>query len=647
MRPHFEDLLLKTIASNKLPDDIWAALELDSESDFIKFDRLREWLHKFNALSMTFHSDFMRISFLNSHESTSSRRLSTRAKLGRLWHDSSRKSPRKWPRFVLALYLLSVIYLSVYTHFQYTYDADITRLERLDSVVRDNQHEHPGNNLAQRARELSRALERQANETRATLKLLGASHLEWPFIVQSVFMIFLLGVSWSIVFPACHHVRGWLLLPAKAILDRTNESRARLRMTLDELRHFELNSVALASSKFDRLCRDIKEAFETSPTRTRLDVMIAHRTLDLRAEQAEQRHRSAMDQLESVALEGRLNPFAGTPRARDKLALVYALSTVGFMVYATGVFSLCYRSIGAHFDGRGKRVEWQSFNDVCNSIAILVFVAVPTVCADFLGALLNCAIFDQLETSRHLRALILSVIRANEIRFRHLFRTLELDRRASHPRGWSSGARRSLATRLDAQIGELVERDLMTVVVQYNLASKSATSARSPIQLIASNIICFAIYLPVVLMVHGAYFSRPVKLRVLLLSSPCVLFCLCSLAPLGLVQRHRIGTFSTLWTLLAQLNFFATLPHTERHLKLSASVSLAMLRSLVNDSHRTLDRSAVRFLSMPITYTNLMRLSTYIVIVQLAGSVLTTQLFGDGLARIMSDPFGLFKSIRL
>lgn len=672
----FELALRDTIAAARLPADVCEWLQLNNDLKIIRPDWLRRLVLRFNSRSLAWLSLINRVDLLGPARSercfAPADPLAARTKfsllLQQLQGDTVANVPARgrktWPWFVLAVYCAGLIWLTFCAYFHYVHDANIVRLEKLTAVRQEESISR-----LQDVELVQRDIQSRADAARTMLKRLGASHIEWPFIMQIILAILAQTVNWLVVFPWRARRNRWLLLTALAILEPAEETQTRARLTLDELRRFESDSLLFGQAKLERAERDlavILEANGRDDTVSKLDQLL-HRVLALRWHRE---HVFLVGQVKAIALAGRLNPLNRTRACRDWLALFQLVTTSTLYIYLHLLLALVYLGLRAHFGARNRNLHFDSWRDVLSSVNLVVLVEICAISAVFASSIYSSALFDQLVATTRTRSLIMSVVRSNARKFDELLQSAVNCRPGTKSsslvtRRRQADSRRLLTTSVVLsgracaltkttshrsqrlanydQLKQAMELDLVMVLIQYRLQLRAFELAKEPVRRVAEFGVNFAIVLPIVLFVHGAYFDWELRRIILCGASGTILCCMLALAPLALFHRRSLRTYESVWTLLGQLSHFEAWAQLSGHLEPSSSVALFQLRRLVSDSHSTREQLSFRVHWLLISYTNLIRLFTYILIFMLAGGVLTSRLLGDRFEDIAKDPLRLLK----
>lgn len=637
-----EGALAEQLASCKLPADTCAALGLDSQPQFIRWPRLRKLIHRTNGNLLVWLSEFNRINLLGQPPSDiHPHQLPLRKKIDLILRDRTRTSSKRWPWIVLALYLLLVLYLIAYTTLNYIYDVNVAKLQKLQQHLSDAaERERLVHEVKLDVDKCARELKQKIEAAREILDLVGRPFIEWSFVLESLNVLLLQTVNWLIFFSVRNQFNKWTLMALKALVDLEDETRSWASLTLVQMDRFAMQSRQLAESSLLQLRRDLVWTLSrelqmqgTSDGERQLRKRI-NRTLELGARRGRLQHELVMRQLRRVALEGRLNPLNRTPASRDKLALLSLVNIFSWYFYTQLVLLLVYYHMHSYYSARGKAPHLTKLQDISVAFVILVVVELGSVSGCFLCTIYAITVFDQLETLKYLGALIMEVIQRNEPK---VVRMIDSSNLAADDEAEQTGE----------QLTQSIGPDLITVVVQCRLCLKAFAMAQGVVQQVASFMATFAVLLPVVFLVHGSY--MPSELRQVIFWG-CIAASFCCfgyLAPLGLLHKRRVGTFALIWSLVRQLSYLETVPTINKRLRLGSNVSLFILRGLLVDVREQLEIMAIKVFSLPVTYANLLLLFTYIVVFIMAGGFMTLHLFGDSLASIMSDPFRLYRFLRL
>lgn len=648
----FRECLERTILSDRLPDEICTALRLDNQSTIIKPNYLRKLIFKINQVSFGWLCDVMRLNLLADNPINFTK-LTMRQKLDRLLHDRTRKSCKFWPFVVFLVYFLCIIKISFEVYFQYNYDANMAKLKKLQELlVIAKERNRLLLDLQLDVYQLQRDFETRAREAYQTLELMGAAYRDWPFINQAVMLLCFQTSNWAILFSPCSYVGDWVWLTAKAILDQDNERRTRFRITLDELHRFARDSWSFFRVKFAQSSRETTNPHEELDSLVEKVMDLKDRSLVRKRQSKEmnQQHYRTIGQLKMIALEGRLNALHRTPSGRDKLALANLLTVSFHPFYTNFVMVSFFNFLRIYFNAQGKRSESTTFKDTLGISCVWIFIEILILMGTFLCPIFVYTVYDLIEEIKHLKTLIMHVIVTNERRCRQVERIAtrwNLRNIWDHQNLRASSARMLDCHPLHAHAhARAIELDLLMVIIQCRIVMRSYALVKPPLTNIATMIIYFAISVPIGFCIHSAYFSPGLKLVTLSGSLASTSCCLCLLLPLGLLYTRIIRTNETIWSLVAQLSYFETVAPINKHLKLESSVALFTLRRHVTDMKFSMDKYAIRWNTMPITYGNLIRILSWILLFMAAGSS-SVKIFGEGLGSIMNDPFYLFKFLKI
>lgn len=641
----FKSSLMTRIASDELPALI--RHELDDQSQILAKEPVRRVVYGFGRVTLTFLLDLCRLKQLNKLDLSPAPRPSTgHQALGwRLLAAIRGTNVKRWSRLVLCIFVVVFVWLLINLYFQYVYDINKIKLHSLDDYLQEVSAAAAALNLAGppidhlgNVTELRMDFWRRAQQARATLKTLGAPFLEFSFMLQISVLVFVVGPALScyLMIPIESELSGgWLLLAPKALLGARDEIRLATELLLMELNRFSTDGLTFAVTKLEQLNRDLAQTIEDSPQsqRPRLEALrrqaLTKFALRLRA-----RHQSTLVQLRTIALEGRLNPLNRTRACRDRMALYFMLGSICVFSYMQFVVLFGFgRVVHQSADPLSSSVlaslDLVGWRDALAALSLFLTMEVITVTAFGLMAVLALLVHDQLVAAQRLRVFVLRTIAENEVNFRRLWETAKSDKRQNQNCSGSS-------------LSERIELDLLTVVMLSRVFARSCALAMVPLNSIASMLIQFAILCPLLFRIHSAYVSDDLKAVSFLvgIGSVCVAFGF--LATLGHLHWSCLRTFRCYWSLVAQLSYFEQNASINQSLLMQTSVAVFTLRRELSDARQSLDKFACRVLSIPITNTNVTRMSFWVLFVFVSFSQ-NVNIFGESLARVLRDPFGLFK----
>lgn len=628
----FSGLLTQTIESDTLPAFMGSVLELGPDQDerrMLPRSLLRK-LEKFNRLALTLMCDFSRIE-LSPEPSTTQNRKQNRTSSN--WSKLGAARPKWWARLVFAVFVSASVTLIANTYFQYIYDVNSLKLRKLaDHLKEVRSGQWPDRNLANLT-QFELELGRRATAARRVLKLLGAHRLQWSFLVESVVLIFLPSATGCFVlYPMWHRLKRWTILAALSLVDPRKETSLRTELTLDELNKFARDSRTFALARLEQIGADLAELLHRAglainqPERLRL---LRRRTMSRVARVLRAQHQTVVEQLARIALEGRLNPLNRTRACRDRHAVCFALGLSFMLLYMQSTLVVGYCSTWRHLAANEVQVELASFRDALDAFNWPFVVEQSANSALVIMSLMAIMIYDQFESTARLHKLTLFLAKENNCKLRQL---------ATITRAGPFSPTEPAAAALSRDI----QLNLLTIIVQHRLAARTFGLIRGPLSLIASLLIYFSVACPIVFKLHSAYFDsqlRTVSSRVGLLSSGC---CLVFLYTLGLLHQKQVALLKPRWTLAAQLSQFDVGPETDRSWDLLTSLVACTFRRELSDTRQTSAKFACRIWAMPTTNTNIIRLAIYTLLIFIPlSSDVSVNVFGDGLAKLLGDPFGV------
>jgi hypothetical protein len=621
----FRRSLERTISGAKLPDDICRALELDNHTKLINNEHLREFIYAFNGSTLKTLCNFGRLDLTG-------RKMST-------WFDvisqvvkgTIRRTGKRWPYILFWIFVASCINVLLTTYHQYVYDFSIVKLNRLQwrlnaTTRADSESPFGATMLPTELEELRRVLVNRTDEARARLKRLGASHLNWSFFVQSaVLMFFIPAISCYVIYPKQCNTSGKPLLDPMTVIDWRQEDQVIVELIMVELEKFASDCMSFARTKLEKLNKDLAQTLNQKQDEARLREL-HYKALAQFALQLRHRHRTTIEQLKTLALEGRLNPLTRTAANRDKLAIFYLIGSIMLFSYMQGVLISGYLLCKINFESKGMRVEYNNTKDILNALSIVIMIEFCTNIGFLLFLLFGIILFRQINSLGRLKKLIVYVSQRNDERVRQLVES------ASHHREDKMA------------LSVSIERDLIMVILQARFVQKSFGLAKHHLSLIAMEVLYFAFATPMALKIHISYFDPEIRGIVFGVGLACTLCCICFLWPLGLLHQCCLKTFQRYWDLVAQLSYYETIPCSNDYFNMNSSFAVSILRRTLADSRQTTDRFACRVFLIPITNNNLIKIAFWAFLLVLS-TYTNLNIFGDGINRAIQDPFGLFRDI--
>lgn len=684
---NFHRSLVDTVRSGQLPNDIGEIHENHHQSSGIKSERLREFIHRFNRITLTWMCQLCRVNFLGDYDLVTSRskRLTARDKLSLLRLDAigrSSTTKRKWPHVILAIYSLCVIVLLVNIYYQYKYNVNMAKLDKIDQLNATGElsllhqyHHHYEHQLDWH--KLRHEFQQRAREAHTRLKWMGASHIEWAFIIQSILLVFIISTTnLYVLLPLNQRLNKWLLLGPRLILGADNEIKVRTRLIEEELNKFSINSLAMARWRMEQssLCLAKISSSLANVNSSNSWVHLSDKALMISKKHIHELHRRTMHLLRTIALEGRLNPLNRTQAARDRLDRVCLQTIVSVTLLTDVVVIMRYRYLSKYFNLIGLHYELDSLLDFFNAICIVFVFLIHSCMVIFWGVTLIITWFDQMETVRLLRVLILRVVRRNEQRLSRLLvlssgmaqesdtsgalqsvtasRPMRI-RHQSYARPTLSQAQ-ILAHRTASfrrqhpqlivdriRLRQEMDRDLLTLTIQCRLVTRTLELTKNPLSQFACAAVTFAVVMLVVFRLHGPYFHPGLRSVNIAISITCIACSFIFVTPHGRLHQQSILTFKELWNLVAQISLLETMPTINKWLQLDSSVAVFSLRRELADSKFRMGRLACEVAGLSITRQNLTKAAFWalLFILSLSGNI---NLFGEGFSDFMNDPFGLF-----
>lgn len=652
----FRDSLLKTISNDRLPRNIKRALNIENSQRALKNQQARSLIYWLNRRSLTWICDLQRINLLRNVKDGESKQT-FRLRLDRFINEQTNDRRRKWPSILLACYILCSLLMMLYVYHQYKYDFNNLRLDRLSS----NQTENRGL-TEQNVGIYRKQLEKNICDARETLRWMGGPYFNWSLIIQIflAFFVLLSCINYMLV-PWYFHSNNLTLLPARTLLDKDNDARVQAQLVSDELQRFVLQSWSFTKGKISQMGTILMQTTEMATDHTLYKRsstiseagLLPHRALARTAVSSlMQRHKTTVEQLKEIALEGRLNSLNGSPACRDELSLVFlaSLCLITFNTF-TGLIGSHY-SFKQIYDSKGKPIVFESFMDASFATCVLYILFISYFASLFTFAMHVLTIYAQLASFNRLRELVKFVIRRNEIRFQKLSlksaaypTRLSVDfMRKTNIRHWldQNKQNRFKTTSLrshqeSANLVRSMELDLLMVWLQHRLTHRSYQLARKPISLLTHTIICWGVAPMIMLRLHNSYFYPEFRETAISISLFIMNVCLLFLFPLGLLHQHCLKAFKTLWGLSAQMSHFECFDCVNRYLMVETNVAIFTLRRELSDSEQRMDGLACRVLQMEITYNNLIKASFWLYL-----GVISLLDNSDKLSGAKSDPFGLY-----
>jgi hypothetical protein len=671
----FQYSLAKTIQNNMLPTEMCTALKLDNHSTLVKSKRLRRFIYDLNRAALTWICDFNRINFLAPDCSSVPARLTRRQKLENFLHCRNRTTSKLWPKVIAVVWFICVIKVSFELYFNYIYHANNIKLQKLRAYLNSSTESfNLIHELNLNVDALQQEFEAKASEALRLLDRMGCSFVEWSFFQEAIWVLAYQTLMWYFYGPWAYHIEGWNWLTAKSVLDKNNEAETRFKLTLNQLRRFSADSRSFVQVKLEQFRSDLTCVLNESDDlmANRQFRLLAHEAIKRKEKYLRQRHEWTIKQLKTIALEGRLNPPNRTPQGRDKLALQFMFIFWSYTLYGHLIIAGGYISLILFFSSRGKYLKFTSYRDFISFFAGAMYIEVAFIAAILFVSLYTATICDQLQLQKHLKRLVEYMIDKNEIRRREILLM------SCHPNSVRAHQQMETATAKNRTINNKqttqqhsrpiefeqyqgharfqkectclaykIESDLITIILQGRLSLETFALVKRPVCIVVRVMLIFAVTIPVVMCLHSPYYSPGLGIVSLYVSFSTNACCLLLLSSCGLLYRRTVKTFETFWSLVAQLSHLEMEPVVGSYLNLDSSVSLFIIRRTLADSQQSvIQQFLCRGFSMPITYTNLLKVFAWTLLFMMAGSIMTVRLFGEGLAAVMSDPFGLFKFMR-
>lgn len=168
----FKKSLKEVVSGDRLSPRMCYAIQRNNETRLIKPNKLRELIYKLNRVTLKWLCDFNRVNFvvgLNSIDNGN--RLTFRRKLFRLLKDKTRTTSKRWPKSMLAIYLLCVGLAAFSTYFFYIYDANKAKLRKLQGHLTDpTERDRLVNRLHLNVNELESRFKHAADQAREIIK---------------------------------------------------------------------------------------------------------------------------------------------------------------------------------------------------------------------------------------------------------------------------------------------------------------------------------------------------------------------------------------------------------------------------------------------------------------------------------------------
>jgi hypothetical protein len=628
----FRNRLSETLLRSELPRELNEALNIENHrTAIIKSARAHRFVFGCCRALLSWMCRFRKFGSVTSDDKRGGWRIKRR------------------PHVILVIYVLCLSMIAVNVYHQYIYDASILRLGRVRAILQSQDtRQQLLNQSGMTADAVEKYFERRASEARQALKSLGATHLEWSFVISNVMIVAsILGMMFYFTTPYDYSSDDTVMISARALLDNEHDARVQTRIIVQELDRLIASSLSFMRAKFEQAIMDSSVIITAAtPKRLQHERSLAILRLNLTRE-----HGKIVEQLKTNALEGRLNPLNRSPACRDRLALLYLISVFGLLLGTVVPPIVFHHLIKSFFDAKGKRLEITGIKDLTNFLCMLYVYFVYVVTVVSLSSLHVITICDKLVAIERLKLLILYIIRKNKTRSLALKQLLNSQNGSSVPLTGSYSSKLGPVIKspvfyvippfkLSLLISE-IESDLQIVLLQCRLFDRHFRTTKRLESMVALILACSSITAPILIRLQNNYIYAELKPTGLLLTFMIISFCFVFLVPLALLHQHCLKAFNALWSLVAQLSHLelenkATI--NKYDFTINSNIAALTIRRELADFDRKMERFACQILGAPVTYGNLIRAAFWLffLLISIADQ-------SGRLAAIMADPFGVYE----
>jgi hypothetical protein len=638
----------------------------------IRNEKLRQALRWFHIVLLKFLTALHCVDLRNRHDLD---RLCFHDKLARFFKTSfvDRTLPGKCLFLFMFFQVVQNMRIFTILYYQYAYDFNKLRLERLTDVGPPGGASHPCNRSQ---------LELNAKQARRVLKTIGAPHLEWSILVECMYgfsvtasLFCMLAIPFYLNFARAPYF-PW----ARYFLDPVGEVRAQAELIAELVDSFIRWSRNYTIARLDCQATDgddgraewdrHQSGDSSGPTTTAgwPRMAGAHSGSQLLVS----KHTASCRLALSIALGGGLNPPVDRSCAwLDLLALVN-VCLPGFMLVYGAVWAISlYAKVERYFGRAGKLTELDSYKDyltlVCLGLDELYLIM--SVCLLFQLAVPS--IMDTLRTLKLFKALLLLTIKQNELNIEQLLGVLErmrphqlsqlmlsrrlrapswdrvprttapsvhlshgCDRRQRHHSDW----KRPLFAKMES-----IETNFMTAILHFNHCQHELVRNKSSFQAMAMACIMVSGALPVIVRLHIPYLRDSLARRFMASLS------ISSLAPMAVFLWPPCYIHSRsleIYRLLTYLRTQMTRLEASRLVRdcLNIDQQLSLLRKELERPEQFAQQTAIRLMGpISLTYPSVIRIQFYISLVMVSMLVDLNTMGGSVTNGFLADPFGVLK----
>jgi predicted membrane protein len=561
----------------------------------------------------------------------------------------SRASPVFY-RVVVILLVYSLAAAAFNIYFQYIYDFNRVKLERLKG------------RRGQQLSSLNRVTTEAAN-ARSWLKLLGAAHLEWPFAPQINYIEFgVLALAFTIIGPfymRFHQLDyfSWL----RWLLNETQECKLYAERVLNELNRLESSMIMSMQVEFneanetlDRVHR--RAQLSRNPNdRTRLAhpgefsisggrvchadcpalATVKRLESDSNLNFISTQYKLVRLQLVELTSSGRLNPLNRSRAWLNMLAHFMCVSFAMQHLYCTSFLLVIYYYITKSFASVGKYVEFTSFRDILEATSMAYLFLLVYISMIIINCFSMITAYDQARAARKLTDFVRATIRRNELRFRKLARC-----EYTGDLGQKSADFGNQETDTVIKSIKKLELDFLTIIMQYRLFTIEFELAMRPVRFYSLVYLYAALSMSLLVRSHGPYFHPKFKPFSVAMGYASLIPPLAYLLPICYTNQQCLLAYKTLHSLVAQSSYYES-SFRHNHWCFSLKFALSLIRRELANPEEALRRFTCRVLFLKVTYPTLLKITfwTLLIVTPMLAMDKKTEGFLD---RTLTDPFGIF-----
>jgi hypothetical protein len=398
----------------------------------IENSTLRQFVHKFNLELIKLASDFNHIN-LEWPIDKSKPKFRTKYKRFLAYLASKRTLRQKCFALIFIIAPVAVAILFKTLYHQHAYDFDKIRLERLVAKQSSLDERKFGLELTQ--------IKHRVRESQDALMAIGAPHMEWGMVVESVYVYFLqAGVFTIVIVPLYFNFHRCAYFPwARYFLNAAAERRTQVELIADQIEGFVKSSrtytrlslepmmKSFASKKQAKIldkrsgsggestklltnehrCYGSMDRLEVELNDEHLKEMsLAINTLESRL--LYQKHCSSCQQAYKLALMGYLNPLVDRSSGwLDKLALLNISILSVILFYSAICLLYLYLQLEKYLASIGRYSRYETLADLLMLALAVGGVEMMFQATAFLFSLCYLSFLDLLRTLRLLRQMIL------------------------------------------------------------------------------------------------------------------------------------------------------------------------------------------------------------------------------------------------